>query len=170
MNSENLKSFVNQDLSEKKVSKTKSESKKVDAAISQGKQLNELEQDNDINKFTIKICNTDNQKLMELTSALRINRELMIESAMNFVYYSIDRLKIDRDQLIKQMGKLGESYDSDNSIPYTLNLSQVIIQNIKKIGMEGRVNDCAILGIRLLYQNNCIVTESGKASESSKEK
>jgi hypothetical protein len=36
--------------------------------------------------------------------------------------------------------------------------------------MEERVNDCVILGIRLLYQNNCIVTELEKASESSKEK
>jgi len=171
MNSENSKSFVNQDLPEKKVPKTKSESKKVDAAISKGKQLNESEQDNDINEFTIKICNADNQKLMKLTLALRINREIMIESSMNYVYYYIEKSKLSFDKIIQEMGDAGEDLDSNPNIPsYPLNLSQETIQKIKKIGMEERVNDCVILGIRLLYQNNCTVRELEKTSEISKEK
>lgn len=171
MSSENSKSLVNQDLSEEKVPKTKSESKKVDAAILTGRQLNESEQDNNINKFTIKICNTDNQKLMKLTSALRINRELMIESSMNYVYYLIHELKSSLDKIIQEMGDAVEGLDSDPNITsYSVNLSQETIQKIKKIGMEGRFNDCAILGIRLLYQNNCTVRELEKMSEISKEK
>ncbi|BBD55641.1 hypothetical protein PCC7805_02534 [Planktothrix agardhii] len=171
MSSENLKSLANEDLSEKKVPKTKSGSNKVDAAISKGKILNESEQDNDSKELTIKICNTDNKKLMGLTSALRINREIIIESSMNYVYYYIEKLKLSFDKIIQEMGDPGEGLDSDPNIPsYSLNLSRETIQKIKKIGMEERVNDCVILGIRLLYQNNCIVTELEKASESSKEK
>jgi hypothetical protein len=164
MSSENLKSLANEDLSEKKVPKTKSGSNKVDAAISK-------EQDNDSKELTIKICNTDNKKLMGLTSALRINREIIIESSMNYVYYYIEKLKLSFDKIIQEMGDPGEGLDSDPNIPsYSLNLSRETIQKIKKIGMEERVTDCVILGIRLLYQNNCIVTELEKASESSKEK
>ena len=170
MNSRKSKSFVNQDLSEKKVSKKKIESHKVDAAISQGKTLNESEQDNDSKELIIKICNTDNEKLMELTSALRINREIMIESSINYVCYYIEKLKLSLDKIIQEMVDAGEGLDSNPKIiSYRLNLSQEIIQKIKKIGMQERVNDCAILGIRLLYQNNCTVRELKKTSEISKE-
>lgn len=166
MSSKETKSGVNQDLSDKKVINIKNNSKKVDAAIKKGIQLNEeLENEDQIKEFTIKILNTDNQKLMELTSAIRMSRAAMIEYSIEYVYYCINRLKLNLDEIIQKMGGLGGNSNSDSSVLYNLKLDIVTLHKIKKIGMEERVNDCAILGIRLLYQNNCTVRELEKTSE-----
>ena len=58
MSSKETKSGVNQDLSDKKFINIKNNSKKVDAAIKKGIQLNEeLENEDQIKKFTIKKFN-----------------------------------------------------------------------------------------------------------------
>ena len=133
---------------------------RIDEAIRKGlEQFNNEPQEE--NKFTITINREVLVQLRSLFSAFDSNSDVVITMAISYVLYYLDKQQKSLEEIITVMDKSEESanYKLYN---YEIELSGITMLKLEKLRLKNRVNECAIAGIYLLYDNNCSFGQNGK--------
>ena len=135
----------------------------VEQAIAEGiRQANEVEPDLEI---TLEFTDSQQKMLKELTKALALSVEILLESAISYVYFyredknllkKIEEYSEDPNQeneeADKSTDKIEESPKRSNSHTKKLTLATETLYKIEKLGMTDRINECVATGIKLLYE------------------
>lgn len=123
----------------------------VEQAIADGmRQANEVEPELEI---TLKFTDSQQKMLKELTSALALSVEIMLESAISYVYFHRKDKKI-FEEYPKQHDKESEESPKHSSLlTKKLALAAETSYKLEKLGMTDKINECVVTGIQLLYEH-----------------
>lgn len=135
---------------------------RVARAIREGKQ----QLDNDASEShdcIIQLSQEAQTQLKTVAQALNLNYPNVIDSAIHYVYFSIQIQKKCLNEIIVERPERNE--EGEGLYPHKVTLFGDTNRKLKKMGLKDRASDCAIAGIRLLYENNCLVTSNHPSSK-----
>ena len=135
----------------------------VEQAIAEGiRQANEVEPDLEI---TLEFTDYQQKMLNELTSALALSVESLLESAISYVYFYREDKNLlkkieeyskhpnhDNKEAEESTDKIEVSPKRYNSRPKKLALALETSHKLEKLGIKDKINECVIIGINLLYE------------------
>ncbi len=133
----------------------------VEQAIKEGmRQAAEIEPEQVI---AIEFNNEQGHKIIELTSALTLSSEILLESAISYFSYQYktnpefaQKWKEYGQQVVKQSDEYIQQtktfYNHSRPVIKKLTLSAETLHKLKEIQMEEKVQDCVAIGINLLYE------------------
>jgi hypothetical protein len=132
----------------------------VEQAIAEGKlQAAEVESEVEI---TVEFTDAQQQMIVELTKALTLSVDVLLESAISYVYYKSKKNREFVDKIEEYYQQKSEQSDveskqikrsSKHGRPVTkkLTLAAETSHKLQELGMQEKANACAIAGINLLY-------------------
>jgi hypothetical protein len=133
----------------------------VEQAIKEGmRQAAEVEPEQVI---AIEFNNEQGHKIIELTSALTLSSEILLESAISYFSYQYktnpefaQRWKEYGQPVVKQSDEYQKQaqnfYKPSKLVVKKLTLSAETLYKLKEIDMEEKVQDCVAIGINMLYE------------------
>ncbi|KYC35727.1 hypothetical protein WA1_07950 [Scytonema hofmannii PCC 7110] len=133
----------------------------VDQAIVEGqRQATEVTSEPEM---TLEFSDEQSNMLGELTSALTLSGETLLESAISYVHYKYKKnqnfaKKIEEDykQHTKDFHKIQDLRENSSKqrskLTRKLILSAVISHKLEEMGMTEKINECVLVGINLLYE------------------
>lgn len=110
-------------------------------AVQEGTQHADIDE---IEEVSLKFTDSEAMMLKKLTSSLALSVKVVIESAISYVYFYTKDRKLKVDQLPEYPQTLG-------SLPFKLALAAETIHKLDELGMAHKLSECAVTGIRLLY-------------------
>ncbi len=132
----------------------------VEQAIAEGKrQAAELEPELEI---ILEFTDTQKNMILELTSALTLSVEVLLETAISYVHYNYKKYQEfanKLEQLSKQEKNIYErpdkqmekSHNSRKTSTKKLILAAEISHKLEELGMAEKINECVATGIDMLY-------------------
>ncbi|MEA5604900.1 hypothetical protein [Nostoc sp. UHCC 0252] len=134
----------------------------VEQAINDGKsQAAELEQSE--LEIILEFTETQRNMIMELTSALTLSVEVLLETAISYVYYNykkyqefankLEELSIAQKNIYEQAHKqIENSPKCRKTLTKKLILAAEISHKLEELGMAEKINECVATGIDMLYK------------------
>ena len=83
--------------------------------------------------------------LHKLASSLALSAKIVIESAINYVYFYSKNQQLEVNQLPEYPNTLG-------STPFKLALAAETTHKLAELGLTEKTSECTVAGIRLLYE------------------
>jgi hypothetical protein len=112
-----------------------------DIAIEEGTQIVNL---NSTEEVVLKFTDREKTMLKKLTSSLALSVRVIIESAISYVYFYTQNQGL-RVETLPEYPKVLGSHD------FKLALAAETVYKLEELGMTQHLNECAIAGIHLLY-------------------
>lgn len=137
---------------------------RVEQAIKDGQENSDLEASESLD-CTIELSKEAQEQLKQVSKALNLNFPTAIYSAINYVYFLNQDHKININEIISDSPENNEK--RQNLHKHKVTLFGDTNSKLEKIGLKDRLSDCVIAGIRLLYENNCLVKPNQQSSETS---
>lgn len=134
----------------------------VENAMKNGTQ--KIEEDHVEKQYiTLRYTNSELDKIKELTSVLRLSKELFIETAISYLYF---RFSENKDSIQKIISEETEKFKSEfqeisfssksrkelDRLSGKIKLSPEISHKVEQLNMKDNINECLFTGINLLYQ------------------
>ncbi|MBE9230184.1 hypothetical protein IQ231_00345 [Cuspidothrix issatschenkoi LEGE 03284] len=135
----------------------------VENAIKHGTQKIEEENEKEL-YINLRYTNSELEKIKELTSVLRLSKELFIETAISYLYF---RFSENQDSIKKIISEETEKYKSEfqeisiagnksrreiDRLYGKIKLSPEISHKVEQLNMKDNINECLFTGINLLYK------------------
>ncbi len=112
-----------------------------DIAIQEG--IQQLNSD-DIEEVNLKFTDSEIKMLNKLASSLALSVKIVVESAINYVYFYSKDQHLEVSQLPEYPKTLG-------STNYKLALALETAHKLAELGMIQKTSECTVTGVRLLY-------------------
>ncbi len=133
----------------------------VEQAIADGiRQANEVEPDLEI---TLEFTNSQQKMLKELTSALALSVEILLESAISYVYFQRkdnqfwkkfeEYIRRHNQEYKDSQQETEKSPKRSTLLTKKLILAAETSYKLEELGMTDRINECVVTGIQLLYEH-----------------
>lgn len=132
----------------------------VEQAITEGRrQADEMTSEPEV---TLEFNDEQSNMLGELTSALTLSGETLLESAISYVYYkykknpNFAKIGENSQQDTKDFSKTQHSRENFSKqrkkLKRKLTLSAIIFHKLEEMNMTEKINECVVVGINLLYE------------------
>ena len=138
---------------------------RVEQAIKDG-QENSDKEDSESSDCTIELSKEAHDQLKKVATALNLKFPNMIETAIHYVYF----LSQNDENFLKEI--IPDSPQKNKEEGQYLHKQKFTLfgetnRKLEKMRLKDRVSDCAIAGIRLLYENNCLRKQNQQSSKTS---
>lgn len=114
-------------------------------AIQQG--IEQARQQEAETKITLKFSDRQVLTIEKLTSALGMSVQALLDSAINLVF---DYSKKKQVSVKDIEAALPNIYDSSTPVEFSFELTLIAENQLEKLEMKDRINDCVVLGIEML--------------------
>lgn len=135
---------------------------RVEQAIKAG-QENSDQEASESSDCTIELSKEAQEQLKQVSKALNLSFPTAIYSAINYVYFVNQDHQKNINEIISDTPENNEK--RQNLHEHKVNLFGDTNSKLEKMGLKDRPSDCVIAGIRLLYENNCLVKSNQQSSE-----
>ncbi|MGL4497462.1 MAG: hypothetical protein ACRCU2_00240 [Planktothrix sp.] len=113
----------------------------------------------------IHLSKNAHEQLKKVAHALNLNFSIVIDCAINYVYFLNQTQKKSLNEIIPD----GPEKNEEGQDLHTQEVTfwDETNRKLEKMGLKDRPSDCAIAGIRLLYENNCLLKPNQQSSTTS---
>lgn len=118
----------------------------IEEAIKQGKQ--QAAETKPLSEVTFRFSETQEKMLTELTTALGLSAKTTVQSAIKFVQFYAERKKVPD---LKKLKDYPVKLEGEPRLKF--NLTAETSSKLEDLGMAEYPNECAVLGIQLLYNS-----------------
>ncbi|MBO1057884.1 MAG: hypothetical protein HEQ27_15725 [Dolichospermum sp. JUN01] len=114
--------------------------------------------------ITLTYTNSEIEKIRELTSVLRLSKELFLETAISYLHFCFFEQKESIEKIINEESEKYKAESKQISVVDNMpkkeidrlsgkiKLSPEISNKVEELNMRDKINECLFIGINLLYK------------------